>query len=145
MNETTTTTTTTTERLIHEAGLGELVVHLSAAGRPELVAPLIAHLHSYQKIKARLHELQQEQAEQRAVLPPAMREAQDLTLWRPCEELSRLLGVTQQTIVRSSTRPLGRYERTTVQVPGSNMRWLYRVKPSSSADDTAGASPSNDV
>ena len=76
------------------------------------------------------------------LMPPAMREVQDLTLWRPCEELSRLLGVTPQTIVRSSTRPLGMYERTSVQVPGSNMRWLYRVKPSSSAADTAGANPS---
>lgn len=127
----------TTEELIHEAGLGAVVIAL--ATKPELLAALVAHLgdvellrHELGRKTLELSRLRGEQAAAAAArapqLPPAMREA-DLTIPRPASELAHLLGVRRQSLDESAVRPNGRIERIEAVVPGSNARYLYRLRP----------------
>lgn len=127
------------EELIHAAGLGGVVVAL--ATKPEPLAQLVAHLQEVERLR---HELllerefvsrltgrasgdDTEMDARLAGLAPAMLEP-DLSLPRPLGELALLLGISRQAVIASSHRPGGRIERIQALVPGSNARYLYKVR-----------------
>lgn len=112
----------TTEQIIHEAGLGGVVVALASHNKMEELAQLVAHLQHY---KTLMEDAAIEQ--ELAALPAGMTEP-DLRMPRPAAELAAILGITRQTLYDSASRPNGgrrQIQRVSTVVPGSNARYLY--------------------